>query len=107
MAEYVKEIAGPTVFILTVACGIFFGRRSLDDNPSEKHKIILDGMALRILEENKIEDWGAKETSIVTYSMLAKPINNFNQNLHLLNWLLGSGIFGAALNMILDRLLIP
>lgn len=107
MAEYVKEIAGPAAFIISVACGIVFGRRSLDDNPGEETHKILDGMALRILKDNRIDEWGPKETSIVTYSMLAKPVKSLNNNLHLLYYLLGSGGFGAGLNIILDRLLIP
>lgn len=102
---YIKEIAGPLAFIFTVASGIVLSRRSLEDNPGDTHKI-LDGKALSILKENNIEDWGAKETSIVTYSMLATPVISLNKNLHLLYWLIGSGSIGAALNIILDRLLI-
>jgi len=107
MSESLKKIAGPVAFIITIVIGIGLGYSSLDNNPDKSTHKILDGMALRIIEENKIEDWGAKETSIVTYSMLAKPITSLNKTLHMLYWLLGSGGIGAALNMILDRLLIP
>ena len=106
MSESLKKIAGPMALILTVVSGIFLGLNSLDDNPSDTHKI-LDGMALSILKESSLEEWGAKETSIVTYSMLATPVISLNKYLHILCYLIGSGTIGAALNAMLDRLLIP
>jgi len=106
-AARARKIAGPVALILSLIIGIGLGMYSLEDNPGEGTHKILDGMALRILEENKIEDWGPKETSLVTYSMLARPITSLYKTIHMLYWLLGSGGFGAALTIILDRLLIP
>lgn len=105
MYEPLRKIAGPLVLILTVVSGIFLGFNSLSDNPGETHKI-LEGMALSIVKDNSIEDWSAKETSIVTYSMLSIPIISLNKYLHLLFYLIGSGTIGAGLNLMLDRLLI-
>ena len=101
-----KKIAGPLVAIITVVIGIFSGKRSYTNNPGDEHRI-LEGKALNILRENRIDDWGAKETSIVTYSLLAKPLTSFNKTLHMLYYLLGSGSFALILNLMLDRLLLP
>jgi len=106
MYESLKKIAGPMALILTVVSGIFLGLNSLDNNPSETHKI-LEGKALSILKESSIDEWSAKDTSLVTYITLATPVINLNKTLHLLYYLIGSGTIGSGLSIILDRLLIP
>lgn len=111
--EILYKYLGPTAFLLSLVVGVIGGRRT-PNNPHSKSNPNLGGITHTILEGEaasirgkQIGEWDAKDTNIVTYAMLAVPIKDLNNTLHLLNWLLGSAGIGTGLMMILDRFFIP